>query len=73
MQERTIEQIIPSQKVNMGGHIIDQPLPTRQIDNLDPFLLVHHWHNHLPGKQKPQEEGVGPHPHCGFSPWSKNI
>ena len=68
MQERTIEQIIPSQKVNMGGHIIDQPLPSRQIDNLDPFLLIHHWNNHLPGNQKPQEEGVGPHPHCGFSP-----
>lgn len=68
MQKRTINQIIPAQKVNMGGHIIDQPLPTRQIDNLDPFLLIHHWHNHLPGNQKPQDVGVGPHPHCGFSP-----
>jgi len=68
MQKRTINQIIPAQKINMGGHIIDQPLPTRQIDNLDPFLLIHHWHNHLPGNQKPQDVGVGPHPHCGFSP-----
>ena len=68
MQKRTINQIIPAQKVNMGGHIIDQPLPTRKIDNLDPFLLIHHWHNHLPGNQKPQDVGVGPHPHCWFSP-----
>ena len=68
MQKRTIDQIIPAQKVNMGGHIIDQPLPTRKIDNLDPFLLIHHWHNHLPGNQKQQDVGVGPHPHCGFSP-----
>ena len=68
MQKRTINQIIPAQKVNMGGHIIDQPLPTRKIDNLDPFLLIHHWHNHLPGNQKQQDVGVGPHPHCGFSP-----
>ena len=68
MQKRTINQIIPAQKVNIGGHIIDQPLPTRQIDNLDPFLLIHHWHNHLPGNQKPQDVGVGPHPHCWFSP-----
>ena len=45
MQKRTIDQIIPAQKVNMGGHIIDQPLHTRKIDNLDPFLLIHHWHN----------------------------
>ena len=68
MQKRTINQIIPAQKVNMGGHIIDQPLPTKKIDNLDPFLLIHHWHNHLPGNQKQQDVGVGPHPHCGFSP-----
>ena len=68
MSNKTLKQIIPSEKVNMGGHIIDQPLPSPQLDSLDPFLLIHHWHNHLPGNQKPQEEGVGPHPHCGFSP-----
>jgi redox-sensitive bicupin YhaK (pirin superfamily) len=52
----------------MGGHLIDQPLPNRTIENVDPFLLIHHWHNHLPGGQRPQEAGVGPHPHRGFSP-----
>lgn len=68
MSNKTIKHIIPAQKVNMGGHYLDQPLPTNKLDNLDPFLLIHHWHNILPGGQRPQEAGVGPHPHRGFSP-----
>ena len=68
MTTRTIRSIHPADKVNMGGNLIDQPLPNAQIDNLDPFLLIHHWHNFLPGGQRPQEVGVGPHPHRGFSP-----
>ena len=65
---RTIKTIIPAQKVNMGGHYLDQPLPSNQLEMLDPFLLIHHWKNQLPGGQKPQDVGVGPHPHRGFSP-----
>ncbi len=68
MTTRTIKSIHPADKVNMDGHFLDQPLPNAQIDNLDPFLLIHHWHNFLPGEQRPQEVGVGPHPHRGFSP-----
>ncbi|MGB1037819.1 MAG: pirin family protein, partial [Bacteroidia bacterium] len=68
MSNRTLKHVIPAQKVNMGGHYLDQPLPTNKVDNLDPFLLIHHWHNFLPGGQRPQEAGVGPHPHRGFSP-----
>ena len=65
---RSIKQLVPAQKVNMGGHYLDQPLPTQQLDYIDPFLLIHHWENKLPGNQKPNEVGVGPHPHRGFSP-----
>lgn len=65
---RTIKQIIPAQKVNMGGHLLDQPLPVQGVNSIDPFLLIHHWKSELPGGQKPQEAGVGPHPHRGFSP-----
>lgn len=68
MSNRSIKKIYPADKVNMGGNLIDQPLPNKEMENLDPFLLIHHWHNHLPGGQRPQEVGVGPHPHCGFSP-----
>ena len=38
---RSIKKIIPSQKVNMGGIVLDQPLPFRGQEQIDPFLLVH--------------------------------
>ena len=65
---KPIKQIIPAQRVNMGGHLLDQPLPAMGVDQIDPFLLIHHWDQPLPGGQKQQEVGVGPHPHRGFSP-----
>lgn len=65
---RSIFRVIPSQKVNMGGIILDQPLPYRSVDQIDPFLLLHHWNSVLPGDQRPFDGGVGPHPHRGFSP-----
>nr|XP_027235152.1 uncharacterized protein LOC113826460 [Penaeus vannamei] len=52
----------------MGGHMLDQPLPVQGLDYVDPFLLIHHWKSELPGGQRQQEAGVGPHPHRGFSP-----
>ena len=65
---RSIKRVIQSQKVNMGGIILDQPLPVRGLDQIDPFLLVHHWDDVLPGQQMQHEVGVGPHPHRGFAP-----
>lgn len=52
----------------MGGHLLDQPLPVKGLDYVDPFLLIHHWESSLPGGQRQNEVGVGPHPHRGFSP-----
>ena len=68
MKLRTVNKIIPSQKVNMGGHILEQPLPNAQMDHFDPFLLVHHAEWELKGNQRQQETGIGAHPHRGFSP-----
>ncbi len=68
MENRTIKKIISSQKVNMGGIRLQQPIPDRSIDHIDPFVLIHH--GSLPvtkGKQQ-SESGVGPHPHRGFAP-----
>ena len=64
---KEIKKIIPSIKVNMGGNLIDQPLPINGIDYFDPFLLIHHWKSTMPGNQEQKEVGVGPHPHRGFS------
>lgn len=55
-------------KVNMGGILLEQPLPSGNIDQIDPFLLIHHWEDTLPGGQRQQDIGVGPHPHRGFAP-----
>lgn len=52
----------------MGGIILDQPLPFRGTEQIDPFLLVHHWSDTIQKGKKQLESGVGPHPHRGFSP-----
>ena len=66
--KRSIKRIIPAQKVNMGGIILDQSLPINGVEQIDPFLLIHHWASEMPGGQTEKEVGVGPHPHRGFSP-----
>jgi redox-sensitive bicupin YhaK (pirin superfamily) len=65
---KSVKQIIKSEKVNMGGIILDQPLPNKFMDQIDPFLLIHHWDDELKGNKLQKEVGVGPHPHRGFSP-----
>lgn len=52
----------------MGGIFLDQALPIREVDQIDPFLLVHHWQQTHEGGKKEQDLGVGPHPHRGFAP-----
>jgi redox-sensitive bicupin YhaK (pirin superfamily) len=68
MSNRTIKKIISSQKVNIDGIHLQQPLPDRTVDQINPFILNHY--GSLPVKQgkKQSESGVGPHPHRGFSP-----
>jgi len=66
--QRKIQQIIQAKRVNMGGIFLDQALPIDKIEQLDPFLLIHHWKNTFPGDQDQKNLGVGPHPHRGFSP-----
>ena len=68
MSIRSIKKIITAHRVNMGGHLLDQPLPVPGIESIDPFLLIHHWDEPVsPGGQQ-SDMGVGPHPHRGFSP-----
>jgi hypothetical protein len=35
---RTIKQIVPAFKINMGGNILDQALPYKGVDYIDPFF-----------------------------------
>ncbi len=68
MTNRTIKRTIIAPKINMGGIMLEQPLPYRSVDQIDPFLLVHHWALTHTGGRKQQDLGVGPHPHRGFAP-----
>lgn len=52
----------------MGGIFLQQPLPDRQVDYIDPFILIHHGSLPVNPGGKQSESGVGPHPHRGFSP-----
>jgi len=63
-----VKQILYGHKVDMGGIPIRQPLPTQQIEQIDPFLLLHHHIGHLKPDSDYKSIGVGPHPHRGFSP-----
>jgi len=55
-----------SDYVNMGGNLIRQPLPTQEIDQVDPFLLLHHYKYEV-GPYSPGLS-LSPHPHRGFEP-----
>lgn len=43
MKSRTIAHILKAEKLNMGGFVVKQPLPTMRVDQIDPFLLLHHF------------------------------
>lgn len=63
---RTIQQIITAPLVNMGPIQLRQSIPFDGIDQISPFLLLHHFDLVM----KPGENlfDVPPHPHRGFSP-----
>ena len=68
--ERSVKLISYAQEVDMGGFPVRQPLPSNLINDLDPFLLLHHAEVKYSAGRKVSELGVGPHPHRGFSPVS---
>lgn len=68
MQTRSIRKTVHAQKVNMGGIFLDQALPLRGLNQIDPFLLIHHLDLKVRAGVDERKVGVGPHPHRGFSP-----
>lgn len=67
MNYRSVANITQAHPLDMGGTIVKQPLPTRQLGKVDPFLLLHHFG---PYEVNPGDDplDVGPHPHRGFEP-----
>jgi redox-sensitive bicupin YhaK (pirin superfamily) len=68
MKNRSVSTLLYAATVDMGGFPVRQPFPTSRVDQLDPFLLLHHADIKVPVHTEPDHAGVGPHPHRGFSP-----
>ncbi|HMQ46261.1 MAG TPA: pirin family protein [Saprospiraceae bacterium] len=55
------------ERMNMGATVVKQALPTAQVQQISPFLLLHHFGpTFAPIGGDPLD--VGPHPHRGFEP-----
>ena len=67
---RTVTTILYAQPMDMGGIPIRQPFPSAMVEQIDPFLLLHHAEIKIPFDMDVKNAGVGPHPHRGFSPVS---
>jgi redox-sensitive bicupin YhaK (pirin superfamily) len=64
---REVLYVTYAHEFQMGPMRVKQPLPARGVDQLSPFLLLHH-----AGPTELQAEGshgrISPHPHRGFEP-----
>lgn len=67
-QPRHIAYHLAAEAMDMGGFPIRQLLPADGVEQVDPFLLLHHARITVPKGALPLKSGVGPHPHRGFSP-----
>lgn len=65
---KKVSYLLPSIEVDMGGFHVKQPLPTQNVDQVDPFLLLHHAKTKYNKNRPAKTQGIGPHPHRGFSP-----
>ncbi len=65
---KLIQKLLPAHMVDMGGFPVRQPIPTQNVEQIDPFLLLHHARVKVPQNRRINDVGIGPHPHRGFSP-----
>jgi redox-sensitive bicupin YhaK (pirin superfamily) len=67
MKLNSVKTIGRSDFVNMGPIQLRQPIPTRVIEQIDPFILLHHYGPYeISERHNPFD--LGPHPHRGFEP-----
>jgi redox-sensitive bicupin YhaK (pirin superfamily) len=64
---KSIRAVSDSPMVNMGPIRLRQPIPNRQIENVDPFILLHHYGPYAISEFNNPFD-LGPHPHRGFEP-----
>jgi hypothetical protein len=64
---KSIKHSVGSPLVSMGAIRLRQPIPTEGIEQVDPFLLLHHYGPYaISAFNNPFD--LGPHPHRGFEP-----
>ncbi|WP_299055689.1 pirin family protein [uncultured Polaribacter sp.] len=66
-QLKTIQHKVASPFVNMGAIKLRQPLPSEGVENVDPFLLLHHYGPYAISEFNNPFD-LGAHPHRGFEP-----
>ena len=67
-KHRKVKALLYAQQFPMGKIHVRQPFPSRFIEYPDPFILLHHAVIDIHSDADLRNEGVGPHPHRGFSP-----
>lgn len=65
---KNVKYLIPAYDIDMGGILVKQALPTNRVEQVDPFLLLHHAKFTYTSNAAALHQGIGPHPHRGFSP-----
>ncbi len=65
MTHKTVHRLHPAMRDDIGDLVTQRPLPSRHVDQIDPFLFLNH---HGPQTYPPHNRGLpfGPHPHRGF-------
>ncbi|HEY0262778.1 MAG TPA: pirin family protein, partial [Chitinophagales bacterium] len=67
MANRTIKSLEGGRTINVGSIGVQELLPNKN-GFFDPFLVFHHGYNKVNPEIPVKQQGVGPHPHRGFSP-----
>lgn len=65
---KTIKYLLPATALDMDGFPVKQALPTQKVQQVDPFLLLHHASVKFNKNKSAKHQGIAPHPHRGFSP-----
>ena len=65
MTDKTIRRLHPALRDDIGDLMTQRPVPSDQLEQIDPFLFLNH---HGPQVYGPHNRGLpfGPHPHRGF-------
>lgn len=63
----TIKEVGRSDFVMMGNIRLRQPLPAQELEDVDPFILIHHFGPYAISELNNPLD-LGPHPHRGFEP-----